>query len=159
MTLWWATVVTLALTSSTPWTVPCDTLWEWYTDESTGGAASCCTEDGGGPDDVRTVRPPAREYAVLVFSDKDRPLPWEATRPTQWDRENTTAVVTILDVADVLPFLDDAATYRDEENVPYLLVPSTPLIQFYVFPSRDAASFAPCHSPGDCFPHTAFDVQ
>ena len=144
-------VAALALASPPSWTLPCDLLWEWYADEAGGGKASCCVEDGAGADDRRTVAPPPQEYAVVVFRGKPRPLPWEAAYATAWDRDGTTAAVT-LDVADVPRLLAQAETTLDDDGAPYLLDPDPPLIHFYVATTTDDAAFAP--DPG--YPHTVF---
>lgn len=143
MSLWGLIVASLALAPPRSWTLPCDTLWEWYADESNGGAASCCVEDGAEPDDTRTVAPPAHEYAVLVFEGKPRPLPWEDTYDTQWDRDNTTAMVTLSSVEHARLVIAQAAATLDDDDVPYLLYPQTPLIHFHVFDGRNPTTYQP----------------
>jgi hypothetical protein len=146
----WLAVAALAF-ASPRLTLPCDQLWEWYADESGGGKASCCVEDGAEPGDRRTVAPPPQEYAVVVFADKPRPLPWEDTWATTWDRGGTTATVT-LDVADVSALLAQAETTLNDDGEPYLVDPNPPLIHFYVAEATDDATFVP--DPG--YPHAVF---
>ena len=143
MAPWVLVVAALSLAAPHSWTLPCDTLWEWYADEANGGAASCCVEDGAEPEDTRTVLPPPREYAVLVFEGKPRPLPWESVHHTRWDVGNATAVVTLPAVEDARIVLAQAAATLDDDGVPYLLVPQTPLIHFHVFAARDATTYKP----------------
>lgn len=132
----------------------CDAIRGWYTDEVNGGSSSCCLLTGtAGPNDLRQLPYPQSDYARLIFQQKSRPVPWHSNPHVVWDESNTTAVVTLDSINDLGAFLHETAMITDSNDIPYMLIPRTPVIHLHVKKNRDIAGVVPTHYPYAVFRH------
>ena len=122
----------------------CEGIRDWYTDVEHEGYRDCCYLDEGSP---RTVLLPVHDYARLTLpsttlsrAQVEADPAWKLAlslghATVLWDREhNGTALLTVPDVTAVQAVLDGLADVVDEQGMPYLLIPRTPTVHFFLAP-------------------------
>lgn len=139
MRLWLSLLLGTAAGSLAPAAVrtTCAELSEWYYDATHNGTQACCDRP---PSHPRVLTQVLEEHAVVLFHNKPRPIAWPSGTAFEvtWDGTNTTALVRLPHVGQLVPFLDALIAQQ-----PMLFWPAFPSIVVHVSEANRSHAIVP----------------